>query len=107
MSNETEGGEQIADTGDYGAPICPKCIHDGGEWNGQWVPVEDIPEPEYVPDIDPEFYSGIEWFGAWLVDHVEGEILTEELIHRWACEAWKEHLEKQNTELTGPEGPVQ
>jgi hypothetical protein len=44
--------------------------------------------------VEGDFYNGIEWFGAWLVDHAEGEIITEELIQEWAVKAWQEHLNK-------------
>lgn len=50
MSNETAGGDQIADTGDYNDCVCPKCIApDGFPENGYWVPVHDIPEPQNHP----------------------------------------------------------
>ena len=46
MSNETAGGNQIADTGDYDDPVCPTCIAPGGDYEkGEWIPVEDIPMP--------------------------------------------------------------
>lgn len=40
-SEETEGGGQIADTGDYSDIVCPKCVHEGGEWEGLWIAVEE------------------------------------------------------------------
>ena len=46
MSNETEGGRLIADTGDYEDPVCPKCCHSkDGQFMGRWIPVVEIPEP--------------------------------------------------------------
>lgn len=40
MSNETEGGGQIADTGDYSDIVCPACIAPDGDYeHGQWIPV--------------------------------------------------------------------
>ena len=46
MSDETEGGHQIADTGDYDNPVCPVCCHsDEGQYMGKWIPVEEIPNP--------------------------------------------------------------
>lgn len=42
MSNETEGGGPIADTGDFSDIVCPQCAHDGGEWEGPWIPVEEV-----------------------------------------------------------------
>jgi hypothetical protein len=46
MSNETEGGHQIADTGDYDDPVCPKCCHSQeGQFMGRWIPVVEIPVP--------------------------------------------------------------
>lgn len=46
MSDQTGGGEQIADTGDYNDCVCPDCLALGGDPEvGQWVPVEDIPNP--------------------------------------------------------------
>jgi hypothetical protein len=41
MSNETEGGSPIADTGDFSEIVCPKCVHEGGEYEGKWIEVED------------------------------------------------------------------
>ena len=47
MSNETAGGDQIADTGDYNECVCPKCIVPDGDYEqGMWRPVADIPEPK-------------------------------------------------------------
>ncbi len=46
--------------------------------------------------VGGEFYNGLEWLGAWLVDHAEGETITEELVRCLACEAWREHLKRQN-----------
>jgi hypothetical protein len=44
MSNETEGGHPIADTGDYSDPVCPKCCHsEDGQFTGAWITVEEIP----------------------------------------------------------------
>ena len=46
MSNETAGGNQIADTGDYDDPVCPVCIApEGNHEKGRWIPVVEIPEP--------------------------------------------------------------
>jgi hypothetical protein len=36
------------------------------------------------------FYNGMEYFAAWLVDHAEGETITEELLREWAIKAWKQ-----------------
>lgn len=44
--------------------------------------------------IDVDFYNGIEWFACWLLDHREGETITEEQLRPWAVEAWKLHLDK-------------
>lgn len=41
MSNESSGGEPIADTGDYGDICCPRCVKEREEFS----PLEDIPEP--------------------------------------------------------------
>lgn len=43
-----------------------------------------------------DFYNGLEWFACWLLDHAEGETITEELLRPWAYEAWKAHLIRQN-----------
>ena len=45
--------------------------------------------------IGCEFYNGMEWLAAWLVDHAEGETVTEELARQWAVEAWQEHVRRQ------------
>jgi hypothetical protein len=41
-----------------------------------------------------DFYKGIEWFACWMLDNVEGETITEELLRPWAAEAWYEHLKR-------------
>ena len=46
--------------------------------------------------VGGEFYNGLEWFACWLLDHKEGDTITEELLRPWAYEAWKEHLVRQN-----------
>ena len=43
-----------------------------------------------------EFYLGVEWLGAWLVDHVEGGTVTEELVVEWCSQAWAKHILRQN-----------
>lgn len=40
------------------------------------------------------FYKGIEWFACWLLDHVEGEEITEEQLRPWSVEAWNAHLKQ-------------
>ena len=45
MSNETEGGTAIADTGDYSDLVCPKCACPDGRYEGHWIPVVEIPKP--------------------------------------------------------------
>ncbi len=37
--------------------------------------------------IKDDFYKGIEWFACWLLDNVEGEIITEEQLRPWAIKA--------------------
>jgi hypothetical protein len=84
----------------------PKCLRcgAGSEWIKGRVPDEPNDEVEAKPSapvagsaVGGKFYKGMEWFGAWLVDHAEGEIISEELVHRWAVEAWHDHLKKQTT----------
>lgn len=48
MSNETQGGSIIADSGDYDDVVCPECVKTGG-----WTPVDDIPEPNANSAGDP------------------------------------------------------
>lgn len=51
------------------------------------------------------FYDGIEWLAAWLVDHCEGETVTEELARRWAIDAWNgknNHVEPKFEQPTPP-----
>lgn len=43
-------------------------------------------------------YDGIEWFACWLLDHAEGETITEELLRPWAMEARKAHLKRRNAQ---------
>lgn len=47
-------------------------------------------------DVGGNFYNGIEWLACWLLDHAEGETITEEQLRSWAVEAWREHLKRQN-----------
>lgn len=49
------------------------------------------------PAVGGEFYSGIEWMGAWLLDHAEGETVMEERLRSWAAEAWNEYLLRQQS----------
>ena len=46
--------------------------------------------------VNGDFYNGIEWLGAWLVDHAEGETITEELVQHLCIQAWKGHLKRHN-----------
>ncbi len=43
-------------------------------------------------------YEGIEWFACWLMDNVEGEIITEEQLRPWAYEALLEYKKKNENE---------
>lgn len=51
------------------------------------------PETPATPDPVPgseskdQFREGVEWLGAWLVDHCEGEMVSEELVMQWATDA--------------------
>lgn len=40
--------------------------------------------------------NGIEWLACWLLDNVEGEIITEEQLRPWAVKAWRAHLKRHN-----------
>lgn len=40
--------------------------------------------------VGGDFYNGMEYLAAWLLDNVEGEIVTEELAREWAIKAWRE-----------------
>ena len=42
-----------------------------------------------------EFYDGIEWFACWLLDHAEGETITEEQLRPWAVSAYQGYLAKK------------
>ena len=44
-----------------------------------------------------DFYNGIEWMAAWMVDNVEGHEVAEEKLCEWAAKAWLQHIKKQNT----------
>jgi len=46
-----------------------------------------------------DFYNGIEWMAAWMVDNVEVQKVSEEKLRVWATKAWLQHIEKQNGEL--------
>ncbi len=52
---------------------------------------------------DP-FYLGVEWLGAWLVDHCEGETVSEELVVKWCSVAWAAHILRQNAKNETEEG---
>ena len=43
-----------------------------------------------------DFYNGIEWMAAWMVDNVEGHVVAEEKLCGWAAKAWLQHIKKQN-----------
>jgi len=49
--------------------------------------------------VGSDFYNGIEWMAAWMVDNVEGEEVDELTLRQWAIDAWLLHLE--NTEMMG------
>lgn len=44
---------------------------------------------------DP-FYLGVEWLACWMLDNVEGEIVSEEKLREWAGRAWARHILSQN-----------
>lgn len=44
-----------------------------------------------VPEGD--FYLGIEWLGCCLIDHCEGEVITEEQMRAWAVRAWNKRID--------------
>ena len=46
--------------------------------------------------VGGDFYKGLEWFACWLLDHAEGETITEELLRPWAQQAWMKHLKRHN-----------
>jgi hypothetical protein len=48
--------------------------------------------------MENDIYNGIEWFACWLLDNVEGEIITEEMLRPWAIEAWEEYNKYKNYE---------
>ncbi len=47
-----------------------------------------------------DFYNGIEWFACWLLDHAEGETISEEQLRPWAQMAWREYLKQQKPNTT-------
>jgi hypothetical protein len=49
--------------------------------------------------VGGDFYQGIEWLACWLLDHAEGETITEEQLRPWAQKAWFAHLDRKNTLL--------
>lgn len=58
-------------------------------------------QPKREPcDASGEFYLGIEWLACWMLDHVEGETVTEELLREWATKAWREGKKRQNEKLS-------
>lgn len=46
MSDETEGGNPIADTGDFNDIVCPVCFK-----NQEWIAVEEIKKPNNLADF--------------------------------------------------------
>jgi hypothetical protein len=57
----------------------------------------DSTKPQTIEStIGSEFYNGIEWFACWMLDHAEGETITEEQLRPWAGKSWADHL-KQRT----------
>lgn len=61
--------------------------------------------------VGGDFYKGIEWLACWLLDNVEGEMITEEQLRPWAQKAWLAHLDRKNsvfmhaTANKNPDGP--
>jgi len=49
--------------------------------------------------VNGDFYQGVEWLACWLLDHAEGETITEEQLRPWAQKAWFAHLDRKNTLL--------
>ncbi len=52
------------------------------------------------------FYGGIEWFACWLLDHAEGETISEEQLRPWAVQAWREHLKPATPPASGTQEGV-
>jgi hypothetical protein len=52
------------------------------------------PAPGYA--VGGDFYNGIEWLACWLLDNVEGEMISEEQLRPWAAKAWEAHLKRPN-----------
>jgi hypothetical protein len=70
-------------------PTCVAVI-DGPVVNSRktWVPMPDAHAPDCAENARHEgTKEGIEWMACWLLDHKEGETITEELLRQWACEA--------------------
>ncbi len=49
-----------------------------------------------MPKADP-FYLGVEWLACWMLDNVEGEIVSDEKLQEWAGRAWARHILSQNS----------
>ena len=80
-------------------PHCEDCnfpLQDQGTPNGLVCLLCDANDKTaaFRKDAEAGAYKGIEWFACWLLDHAEGETITEEQLRPWAVEAWKAHLAK-------------
>ena len=72
------------------------------------LPISDHACPLFVSIAPPvtvgsDFYNGIEWLACWLLDHAEGETITEEQLRPWAVAAWADHLKRANAPGDRPE----
>jgi hypothetical protein len=69
LSRDAAGGEALADTGDFADVVCPDC----------GTPLEEDKDIEVV-DVD--------WgqFASWLLDHHEGDVISEELLQHALCD---------------------
>lgn len=55
-----------------------------------------LPSSSGSVQVGGDFYNGVEWLAAWMVDNVEGHEVGEEELREWAAKAWLQHVEKQN-----------
>lgn len=66
----------------------------------QWAGIYENPMPIKIhvggSVVCGDLYNGIEWLACWLLDNVEGEMITEEQLRPWAAKAWEAHLKKKS-----------
>ena len=70
LSRDCAGGEPIADTGDFGDPLCPMCIK-----KDDYVVVDDYPEPDTQATI-AALQARVQELEQWVQDQSTANLET-------------------------------